>query len=136
MASTRLVRKALRNRAVSRKRINAIKRLSRKPVIKRVDIEEIKEEFANKNIKPAAKETKPVKEKPIVEQQAEKKADIKEAAPEEEKAPKAETKAPEMKEAKKPEAKKVPAKKAGPTVKKEKTPKAEKKETKKEDKAE
>ena len=51
MASTKLVRKALRNRAVSRKRQDDIKRLKSKPVIKNVDIEEIKEEFAKKPAK-------------------------------------------------------------------------------------
>jgi hypothetical protein len=67
MASTRLVRKALRNRAVSRKRQDAIKRLTSRPVIKNVDIEQIKEEFAKKKAAPAPKKETPVKEDPKVE---------------------------------------------------------------------
>ena len=130
MASTRLVRKALRNRTVSKKRVNAIKRLTSKPVIKNIDIEQIKEEFANKPAKPAAKkEEAPVKEAPA----AEPKAEIQEAAPKGETKKvenKVETAAPEAKEEKKSTAKKVPAKKAAPKAKKEAAPKAKKKEDK------
>jgi pimeloyl-CoA synthetase len=67
MASTKLVRKAQRNRAVSRQRRNTIKRLTTRPVIKNVDIEEIKEEFAKKKAAPAPKKETPVKEDPKVE---------------------------------------------------------------------
>ena len=134
MASTKLVRKALRNRAVSRKRQSTIKRLTSKPVIKNVDIEQIKEEFANKKAAPAAKKEAPVKVEPKAEVKEVKKeapkADKKEAAPKAE-AKKAEPKAEGVeKEAKKPAAKKAPAKKAAPKAKKEAAPKAEKKEDK------
>ena len=133
MASTRLVRKALRNRSVSKKRVSAIKRLTSKPVIKNVDIEQIKEEFVNKKAKPAAKKDAPVKEalktaKEVVETP---KADAKKPAKAKAKAPEAEAKkpatakaeAPKAKEEKKAASKKAPAKKAA-------APKAEKKEKK------
>ncbi len=114
MASTKLVRKALRNRAVSRKRVNAIKRLTTKPVIKNVDIEQIKEEFAKKKVAPTAKKEAPVKEEPKAESK-----EVKKEAPKAEETPKAESaeKAPEATEKKK-----APVKKAAP--------KAEKKEDK------
>ena len=48
MAVTRLKRKGLRNKANSAKRTGAIKRLTSTPVIKNVDVEAIKEEFAKK----------------------------------------------------------------------------------------
>lgn len=113
MAVTRLVRKALRNRSVSRKRQNAIKRLTTKPVIKNVDIEQIKEEFANKKAAPATKKEAPVKEEPKVEAKAEKVV------------------AEPAAEAKK-ETKAAPKKKAAPKAEKEAAPKAEKKEKKSE----
>ena len=150
MASTKLVRKALRNRAVSRKRVNNIKRLTSKPVIKNVDVDQIKEEFAKRKAKPAAKNEAPVKEAPEAEVNVE--AAVEEA-PKAEKAEKAnvaekkEASTPDAKEAKKtepkadakeaekaePEAevkeeKKTPAKKAAPKAKKEAAPKKDKKE--------
>ncbi|MDH5607975.1 MAG: hypothetical protein OEY56_00720 [Cyclobacteriaceae bacterium] len=69
MAVTRLERKGRKNRVVSKKRTTNIKRLSSKPVIKNVDIEAIKEEFAKKAGATKAKATK-------------KKADAPEATPE------------------------------------------------------
>jgi hypothetical protein len=48
MAVTRLKRKEKRNRAKANNRVNAIKQLTKKPVIKNVDIEAIKAEFAAK----------------------------------------------------------------------------------------
>ena len=48
MASTRLQRKARRNKARAKKKVATIQRLNQKPVIKNVDIEEIKKEFAQK----------------------------------------------------------------------------------------
>lgn len=48
MAVTRLKRKEKRNRAKANNRIEAIKQLTQKPVIKNVDIEAIKQEFAAK----------------------------------------------------------------------------------------
>jgi hypothetical protein len=118
MAVTRLVRKALRNRTVSRKRQEAIKRLTTKPVIKNVDIEQIKEEFAKIKSTPAPKKEAPVKEEPKVEAQVEKEVAEVAAAPVAE--VKEETKAA------------APKKKAAPKAKKEAAPKAEKKEKKSE----
>ena len=46
MAVTRLKRKEKRNRAIANARVQEIKRLTAKPVIKNVDIEEIKKSFA------------------------------------------------------------------------------------------
>ena len=46
MAVTQLKRKAKRNQAVAKNRIATIKRLSLKLDVKRVDIEELKAEFA------------------------------------------------------------------------------------------
>jgi len=105
MASTRLVRKALRNRTKSKKRVSAIKRLTSKPVLKNVDIEQIKEEFANKKTKPAVKKETPAKE--VIETT---KAEVKEEKP------------------KAKEEKKAAPKKAMPKAKKEAAPKAKKKE--------
>ncbi len=48
MAVTRLKRKELRNRAKANNRVKAIKQLTKKPIIKNVDIEAIKAEFAAK----------------------------------------------------------------------------------------
>jgi hypothetical protein len=48
MAVTRLKRKEKRNRAKANNRVQAIKQLSKKPIIKNVDIEAIKQEFAAK----------------------------------------------------------------------------------------
>ena len=135
MASTRLVRKALRNRTVSKKRVSTIKRLTSKPVIKNVDIEQIKEEFANKKAKPAAKKDAPVKEEPKAAQEVVEtpKTEAKKPTPAKAKveAPEAEAKkpatakaeAPKAEEKKKAAPKKAPAKKAA-------APKAEKKDGK------
>ena len=70
MASTKLKRKALKNRARAKKRVVTIKRLSRMPVIKNVDIEKIKEGFSNlksSNTKIEAAETAsaPVQEEAV-----------------------------------------------------------------------
>ena len=46
MAVTQLKRKAKRNQAVAKNRIATIKRLSLKLDIKRVDVEELKAQFA------------------------------------------------------------------------------------------
>lgn len=48
MAVTRLERKVRKNRARAVNRQTRIKQLSRKPTIKQVDVEAIKEEFAKK----------------------------------------------------------------------------------------
>ncbi len=125
MASTRLVRKALRNRSVAKRRLSTIKRLINKPVIKNVDIEQIKEEFAKKKATPVAKVEAPVKEAP---KPAEKAAE----APKAEKAPKAKA-APKTKEEKKAAPKKAAAKKAAPKAKKEAAPKAKKEDSKAEE---
>lgn len=54
MAVTRLKRKALRNKLVVKKRLNRIQQLNAKPVIKEVDVEAIKKEFAAKKGKESA----------------------------------------------------------------------------------
>ncbi len=46
MAVTQLKRKAKRNQAVAKNRVAEIKRLSYKVEIKRVDVEELKAQFA------------------------------------------------------------------------------------------
>jgi hypothetical protein len=51
MAVTRLKRKEKRNRAKANNRIDRIKQLTAKPIIKNVDIEAIKQEFANNSSK-------------------------------------------------------------------------------------
>jgi hypothetical protein len=114
MAITRLVRKALRNRTVSRKRQDNLKRLIAKPVLKNVDIEQIKEEFASKKAAAAAKKPAPVKDEAKVE---------KEVAPKTAEKPVAEIPAAEVKEEKK-----ESPKKAAPKAKKESTPEADSKE--------
>ncbi len=66
MASTQLKRKARRNRAKAKLRVETIKRLSRTPVIKNVDIEKIKEEFSNLKSSASSKvAAAPVKEEPV-----------------------------------------------------------------------
>lgn len=46
MAVTRLKRKERRNRAVANNKQADIKRLTQKPIIKKVEVEELKAEFA------------------------------------------------------------------------------------------
>jgi len=61
MAVTRLIRKAKKNRTVSKRRTSQIKFHTAKPVIKNIDVEAIKAEFAAKKKateKPAAKKVK------------------------------------------------------------------------------
>ncbi len=97
MASTKLIRKAQRNRTVSRKRVEAIKRLTTKPVIKNVDIEQIKEEFAKNK---TAVKAKPAKTEEVKEEvKAEKTAPKAEEAKAEKAAPKAKKAAPKAKKA-------------------------------------
>jgi hypothetical protein len=81
MAGTKLIRKKLKNRVVSTKRITAIKRIMKKPLITNVDIEQIKEEFEKK--KAAAKQAAPVKEAKVVAEATEvpTEAPVKKAAP-------------------------------------------------------
>lgn len=73
MAVTRLKRKGKRNKAVAKKKNAAIKLLNDTPVIKKVDVEKIKEEFKDllKDEKPAKKKAAPKK-----------KAEVKEETPE------------------------------------------------------
>jgi hypothetical protein len=120
MAVTRLERKGRRNKLVAKQRKSTIKGLTAKPVIKNIDIEEIKAEFAAnaesqkpkkeapkdkvEEVAPVAEATaeavveekapekKPAAKKEEVEKEAAPKAK-KEAAPEEEAAPKKEAKA-------------------------------------------
>lgn len=46
MAVTRLIRKEKRNRSIATNKVEGIKKLTRKPIIKLVDVEAIKAEFA------------------------------------------------------------------------------------------
>ncbi len=48
MAVTQLKRKAKRNQAIANNRTAAIKQLTRKPEVKKVDVEAIKASFAQK----------------------------------------------------------------------------------------
>ncbi len=93
MAVTRLERKGRKNKNVAKKRVNTMKRLSTKPVIKNVDVEAIKAEFESGAAKPAkAKKTKAPKAKatePVEEVKAEVE-EVKAEATEESKAPEAE----------------------------------------------
>ncbi|MGB3181649.1 MAG: hypothetical protein WBB45_09680 [Cyclobacteriaceae bacterium] len=80
MAVTSLKRKARKNRVVAKRRQDAMKRLNTQPVIKQIDIEEIKKEFAGKSGKKADKKKE---EAPKAEKKAEKtpKAEVKEETP-------------------------------------------------------
>ena len=49
MAITRLKRKGRRNKTVARVRVETIDRLNAQPIIKNVDIEEIKKSFKSKS---------------------------------------------------------------------------------------
>lgn len=82
MAGTKLIRKKLKNRVVSTKRITAIKRIMKKPLITNVDIEQIKEEFEKKKAT-AAKQAAPVKEAKVVAEATEVPAEapVKKVAP-------------------------------------------------------
>jgi hypothetical protein len=102
MAVTRLERKGQRNVAKAKARVKRIKFLSQRPVIKNVDVEAIKAEFAA-NVAKAEKKVEAKAEVAVVEVEA----------PAKEKAPKAEKKVAAKKPAaeKKPAAKKAPAKK-------------------------
>jgi len=103
MASQKLKRKALRNRVKAKVRIQNIKALQSKPVLKNVDIEALKADFKKK---PAKKEevAQPVSEIPVV---VEEKAPAKEKAAAKPKAKKSEVTAEVAEE--KPKAKKKPA---------------------------
>ncbi len=60
MGATSLKRKARKNRVVAKKRVDNIQRLQQTPVIKNVDIEAIKAEFAKADKKkPEAKKEAP-----------------------------------------------------------------------------
>ena len=80
MAGTSLKRKARKNRVVAKKRVDAIQRLQSQPVIKNVDIEAIKAEFAKSAKKPAAKKETAAKEDKTEEPKAKKAAPKKKAA--------------------------------------------------------
>ena len=66
MGATKLIRKELKNRVVSKKRTTAIKRITKTPVLKNVDIEKIKQEFEQNKAKAVAKKEAPAKESPKV----------------------------------------------------------------------
>lgn len=80
MAGTKLIRKKLKNRVVSKKRTVALKRVTKKPLITNIDIEQIKEEFAKKKAATTKKEA-PVKEVKVVDEVAAPAAEPKKAAP-------------------------------------------------------
>lgn len=65
MASTKLLRKARRNKGRAKVKQDTIKRLSFQPVIKKVDPEELKKEFAP--AKKTAKKEAPKKEEAATE---------------------------------------------------------------------
>lgn len=114
MAVTRLKRKARRNKLTAKKRLQKMAIEGTKPVIKNVDVEELKKEFKATPAK--AKKTEKVEAKPKAAVEApakEEKKEVKKAAPKKtaakkEAAPKAE----------KPAVKKAPVKKK-PAAKKE-----------------
>lgn len=87
MASTKIVRKLRRKRSDQARKRNTIKVLTAKPVVKNVDIEELKASFGGAK-KATAKKAAPKKEEAP---KAEAAAEVKEEA-KEEKAPKAEAK--------------------------------------------
>ena len=100
MAITRLKRKDRKNKSRATNKISKIRYLNRKPVIKQVDIEKIKDEFAQKGKKAPSK----TDEKAAVIDEAAVVEEVQVEAREEV----AETKVAEKKE---PAAKKTPAKK-------------------------
>ncbi len=125
MGGTALKRKARRNKAKSQKRNHMLKVQAFKPVIKSIDVEAIKEEFAKKSTTNVAKteKEKPVKEEvPAAEEVV---AAATPGAPAKEKASKpAKAKKPAAKKAEidEPKAeKKAPVKKSAPKAKKEET---------------
>ncbi|MFN6944353.1 MAG: hypothetical protein ACK4ND_05360 [Cytophagaceae bacterium] len=63
MAVTRLQRKGKRNKITAKGRIANIKFLTRKPVIKRVEVEELKKQEKPGVVEKAVKEVKKVAEK-------------------------------------------------------------------------
>jgi hypothetical protein len=84
MSTTTIKRKALRNRVKAKQRISSIKRLSAKPTLKNIDIEEIKKTFTTKATKKdapkveEAENDKTVKqEKQVVETKSPKKTEAK-----------------------------------------------------------
>lgn len=69
MAVTRLKRKGRRNKLNASKRLSSIKLLTATPVIKNVDVEELKKGFSQDSAaKPAAK-TKNTEAEPVAEKQ-------------------------------------------------------------------
>ena len=75
MGSQKLKRKALRNRVKAKVRIQNIKDLQAKPILKNVDIEALKEEFKKKPVKKAESvkaEVAEVKVEKVVEASIEK----------------------------------------------------------------
>ena len=122
MAVTRLKRKGRRNKVVAKAKVKRILRLNASPVIKKVDVEKIKEEFAAAMERTSADLANAAKAKKV-DKKLEIKAEKTEAVAVEEK-PK---KATETKD-KKPAAKKSSDKK--PTAKKTKEPKAKKEDKK------
>jgi large subunit ribosomal protein L21 len=98
MASTKLQRKARRNISRAKKKVADIQRLNKKPVIKNVDVEEIKKEFSQESTGKKAEKKAQKAEAPKAEKAAAPKAD-KAGAPKTEKAEAKKVEAPK-KEAK------------------------------------
>lgn len=78
MASTKLVRKAQKNRSRAKLKNATIKRLLAQPVIKKVDVEELKAQFGGAKAKKAAPKKAKAEE---VEAEVAPAAEAKEAAP-------------------------------------------------------
>ncbi len=81
MAGTSLKRKARKNRVVAKKRVDNIKRLQQRPVIKNVDVEEIKAEFEKAEKKPVAKKVEEAPKGSKAEAKKEEAPKAKKAAP-------------------------------------------------------
>lgn len=131
MAVTRLERKGRKNKAKASKRNQSIKLLNRKPVIKNVDIEEIKAEFSklgdSKKAEPKAEKKEPVKKAAAKKEEApkaESDVNVTGAETKEEEAPKPTAKKEENKE----EAPKAKAEDKKAKEEKEEKPKAKKSE--------
>jgi hypothetical protein len=89
MAGTSLKRKARRNRVVAKQRVTSIQKLQQQPVIKNVDVEAIKADFAKAD-----------KKKPAAKKEDTAKAEKKEEAPKAKKAAPKKAAAPKKEEAK------------------------------------
>ncbi|MBK6264864.1 hypothetical protein JKA74_07435 [Marivirga sp. S37H4] len=99
MAGTSLKRKARKNRVVAKKRVDNIKRLQQKPVIKNVDVEEIKAEFDKAGKKPTPKKAEETPKGTVAEAKTEDAPTAKKEAPKKKAATKKSDDAPKAKKA-------------------------------------